>query len=1045
MKNLIRGLAALLILTGGSAFAQDSIGTMEQKFRDIPESQPLAVYWYWVAGNMSKEGVVKDLEAMKEVGINRVQIGMIGEGQGIPQGPVRMFTDEWWDILHTMFKRAGELDIEVGLFNCPGWSQSGGPWVKPSQAMRYLGYVKDTLTGPATYTARLQEVGENAQEVKVLAYPLIEPSAVFKATGDVSRQKEITLKAGEKGTVRTVTVIPSGKAGATSAELFVREGGKLRSIEKFTVDRGNPAINVGFAPFAPVVISVPDTEGDEFVLKVDKEGVIGNVVLSDIPAVERYAEKSLAKMWQTPHPMWDAYIWRDQAESCPCLSVQPDAVQDISSCMAADGTLTWNVPKGKWVVMRTAMLPTGSKDSPAPKEGEGLETDKMSKKHIRAHFDNYLGVILKKIPAEDRKTFRIVVEDSYETGGQNWTDDLIPDFKKAYGYDPVPYIPVLSGVVVGSRDMSDRFLWDLRRLVADQVSYNYVGGLREVSNEHGLTTWLENYGHWGFPGEFLQYGGQSDEIGGEFWSFGDLGDIENRVASSCGHIYGKQRVWAESFTCGGPDFSQYPGQMKQRGDRFFTEGINASLMHLYIQQPDDRVPGINAWFGNEFNRNNTWFSHMDVFGQYLKRCNYMLQQGRYVADVAYFLGEDAPKMTGTRDPEIPEGFSYDYVNAEVLMDAVVKDGKLVLKSGMEYNVLVLPKIRTMRPELLERIERLVADGLTLLGPAPEKSPSLEDYPAADRKVQEIAAKMWQTADLPFAAYVNYGKGRIYRAASLEQVFADKGIVADFRTDDPALPLQFIHLTLADGDVYFVSNQGDRAVSFDGMFRNQGKAPELWNPLTSEVRLLPEYRTLSKATKVPMKLQAYESAFIIFRNPAPEVKPEGRNFPCGTLLAEVKAPWTVNFQEGRGGPEGPVVFEKLYDWTTSSDPKVKYFSGTAVYTGSVKLKKLPGTPVYIDLGKVMVMAKVKVNGQYVGGVWTAPYRLNVTDAVKKGVNTVEVEVVNCWRNRLIGEKEAIPEADRFTFQTSTYLDKNAELQGAGLLGPVRIETYDYQMK
>ena len=211
------------------------------------------------------------------------------------------------------------------------------------------------------------------------------------------------------------------------------------------------------------------------------------------------------------------------------------------------------------------MLPTGVVNSPAPKEGRGLETDKMSKEHIRAHFDNYIGQILKRIPAQDRKTFRVVVEDSYETGGQNWTDRMIEDFKKVYGYDPVPFIPVYNGVTVISPEVSDRFLWDVRRLIADQIAYNYVGGLREVSNEHGLTTWLENYGHWGFPGEFLQYGGQSDEIAGEFWSFGDLGNIENRAASSCGHIYGKKKVWAESFTCGGPDFTQYPGQMKQRG------------------------------------------------------------------------------------------------------------------------------------------------------------------------------------------------------------------------------------------------------------------------------------------------------------------------------------------------------------------------------------------------------------------------------------------------------------------------------------------------
>ena len=426
--------------------------------------------------------------------------------------------------------------------------------------------------------------------------------------------------------------------------------------------------------------------------------------------------------------MWDAYMWRNQPGYQQAEYVKESQVTDITSHMSADGTLKWDVPKGKWVIMRTAMLPTGSMDGPAPPEGQGLETDKMSKEHIRAHFDNYIGQILKRIPAEDRKTFRIVVEDSYETGGQNWTDHMIDDFKKAYGYDPVPYIPVYSGVVVGNQDISNRFLWDMRRLVADEVAYNYVGGLREISNQHGLTTWLENYGHWGFPGEFLLYGSQSDEIAGEFWSFGDLGNIENRCASSCGHIYGKKKVWAESFTCGGPDFTQYPGQMKQRGDRFFTEGINATLLHLYIQQPDDRVPGFNANFGNEFNRHNTWFSQMDLFAKYMKRCNFMLQEGRYIADVAYFLGEDAPKMTGVRNPEIPQGYSYDYVNADVLMNAHVSDGKLVLQSGMEYSLLVLPKIETMRPRLLAKLKQLVADGLVMQGPAPVKSPSLQDYP-----------------------------------------------------------------------------------------------------------------------------------------------------------------------------------------------------------------------------------------------------------------------------------------------------------------------------
>ena len=1037
-------LIALLLLASGSAFSQDSIGTVEKNFRNIPSSQKLAVYWYWIGGNMTKEGVVKDLQAMKEAGINRVQIGMIGLGQGIPQGPVKMFTDEWWDILHTMFKTASDLDIEVGLFNCPGWSQSGGPWVKPEQSMRYLGYVKDTVQGPKVFSGKLPDVGKNESEIRVLAYPLNEPTSAFRISGDFSKDKTIGFSSDKPSVVRSLAVYPVHKKFATDAELSVKEGEGWRSIGKFTIDRSNSNIIVGFEPFAPVVISIPETEGKEFRLTIGKAGTVIGAKLSDIPAVERYPEKSLAKMWQTPHPMWDAYMWRDQPVYSDAKVIQAGDVQDISANMSSDGTLTWKVPAGKWVIMRTAMLPTGTVDSPAPPEGTGLETDKMSKEHIRAHFDSYLGKILEKIPAEDRKTFKVVVEDSYETGGQNWTDNLIPDFEKAYGYSPVPYIPVLSGVVVGNQDISDRFLWDLRRLVADEVSYNYVGGLREVSNEHGLTTWLENYGHWGFPGEFLQYGGQSDEIGGEFWSFGDLGDIENRVASSCGHIYGKPRVWAESFTCGGPDFSQYPGQMKQRGDRFFTEGINSTLLHLYIQQPDDRVPGLNAWFGNEFNRKNTWFSQMDVFASYLKRCNYMLQQGKYVADVAYFIGEDAPKMTGIRTPEIPKGYSYDYVNAEVLKNASVKEGKLVLKSGMEYSVLVLPEIKTMRPELLDKIRQLVSQGMTLLGPAPEKSPSLENYPAADKEVQKTASEMWQTSDQPFASSVAFGKGRIYRNVSLEQVFADRGMTADFISEDSSLPVQFIHLRSAGYDTYFVSNQGDKAISFDGMFRIQGRAPQLWNPLTCEVRYLPEYQALTKATKIPLELQPYESSFIVFRNDAVKTTAQGKNYPDKIVLAKLDDPWTVSFQEGRGGPEKPVIFKSLTDWTANGDSHIKYFSGTATYSNSFTIRKMPETPVYIDLGKVMVMAKVKVNGKYAGGVWTAPYRLDISDAVKKGTNTVEVEVVNCWRNRLIGEK-TLPESERFTFQTSTVLDKNSELQSSGLLGPVEIQTYEWKLE
>ncbi len=1042
-KSLLTASAFLFLLLGMCSCKEegvDSIAVIEKNFKDIPESQKLAVYWYWIGGNMSKDGVIKDLQSMKEVGINRVQIGMIGASQGVPQGPVRMFTDEWWDILHTALKTAGELDIEVGLFNCPGWSQSGGPWVETSQAMRYLASSKVVVEGPAKFSESLPQVGEDAQDVKVLAYPYVGSTVGFSLNGNPEELYEIIFTSEEPVTVRSLTITPVKTPASSTAEFFVKQEGKWRSVDRILIDRSNPADHVGFNPYAPVVISLPEIEGSEFKLKMERPGLVENVELSDQPAVERYPEKSLAKMWQTPHPMFDAYEWRDQP-SYSVTSIQAEDIQDISSKMSKDGVLTWDVPEGKWVIERTAMLPTGVEDSPAPPEGTGLETDKMSKKHIRAHFDNYLGEILKKIPARDRKTFRIVVEDSYETGGQNWTDDLIPDFKKAYGYDPTPYIPVINGVVVGSPEISDRFLWDLRRLIADQVAYNYVGGLREISHEHGMTTWLENYGHWGFPGEFLQYGGQSDEIAGEFWSFGDLGNIENRIASSCGHIYGKPRVWAESFTCGGPDFTQYPGQMKQRGDRFFTEGINATLLHVYIQQPDDRVPGINANFGNEFNRKNTWYSQMDVFAKYLKRCNYMLQQGRYVADVAYFISEDAPKMNGEMVPALPYGYSFDYINAEVLLASDVEDGKLILPSGMVYSVLVLPQVKTMRPELLAHLQKLVDKGLVMLGPEPERSPSLEGYPESDEKVREMAAKMWQSGS--GARMVRYGDGRIYNNADLEYVLSDIGVKPDFSIGDPSIPVQFIHLTLEDAEIYFLSNQSDRKIAFDGIFNVSCEAPELWNPLTCETRLLPQFETVERGIKLPLEFDAFESSFIVFRKDAAAAA-EGKNYPSGKLLASVTAPWKVDFQEGRGGPEGTVTLDSLSDWTLSASPAIKYFSGTATYSNTFNLNSLPQSPVYIDLGRVMVMAKVKINGEYAGGVWTAPYRLNVTDLLKEGENSLEVEVVNCWRNRIIGEM-SMPESERFTFQTKTYLDASSELQSSGLLGPVEIRTYDYQLK
>ena len=1020
-----------------------SFASIEQGFRSIPDSVQTGVYWYWISDNISKEGVERDLEAMKVAGINRAFIGNIGI-DGIPYGDHKLLSSEWWEVLHAALKKATELNIEIGIFNSPGWSQSGGPWVKSSQAMRYLASSDTIVAGPGRMQLTLPSVGKDEQDVCVIAYPALDKPVAEKswAINKKSGQSSSSVLVFDKeATVRTL-IYRVNTPFKTTAKLWVKKGGKEELLRQFVIDRSNPALNVGFVPYAPVVISLPETSASQFRLEMSEEGeAAGNVTLTSSPMMERYPEKSLAKMFQTPLPMWDDYLWEKQpAVSDASLMVSPDAIKNMTE-FSKNGVLDWEVPEGKWVIRRMAMLPTGVTNSPAAPEATGPEIDKMSKKHVAFHFDAFIGDILKRIPEADRKTFKVVVQDSYETGGQNWTDDMISVFKERYGYDPVPYLPVLEGTVVGNPDISDRFLWDLRRLIADRVSYDYVGGLRDVCHQHGLTTWLENYGHWGFPGEFLQYGGQSDEIAGEFWSEGSLGDIENRAASSCGHIYGKRRVWAESFTSGGPAFGRYPYQMKQRGDRFFTEGINSSLLHVYIHQPfEDREPGLDAWFGNEFNRKNTWFSQMDVFTGYLKRCNFMLQRGDYVADVAYFIGEDAPKMTGICTPELPAGYSFDYINGEVLLQrASVEDGRIVLPSGMKYRLLVLPQLETMRPEILQKIKELLQAGACVIGPAPKYSPSLSDYPAADRKVQALASELWgdQTESVR-----TIGKGRLFMpATSLQPVLEALNVKPDMRVNS-GTPVLFIHRATDEGDIYFISNQSENPVDINPSFRVAGKLPELWNPLTAEIRLLPEFTCADGVTTVPVRLEGFESSFIIFRKKGTPAKTTARNYPVKEVLATVSSPWQVDFEKGKRGPEEAVTFPALQDWTESTDPSIRYFSGKAIYTNRITLDELPQKALYLDLGKVMVMAKVKINGQYVGGVWTTPYRLPVGDFLRKGENLIEVEVVNNWRNRLIGDA-SLPEKERGTWTNVNPWNADSPLQSSGLIGPVEIQAYSYE--
>jgi len=1073
---LISIIFTIAVFTGCSNSDLKKPDALAAGFINPPDSIQTSVYWYWISDNISEEGVVKDLYSMKEAGINRAFIGNIGLSD-VPYGKVKMLSEEWWKILHAALKTATKLNIEIGIFNSPGWSQSGGPWIKSEEAMRYLISSETQVKGPIKFSQKLKKPIDIFQDVKVIAYPApIDDQLVLNSKNGVitSIPKVADLSKITDGDNKTGIILPSGtefainfdaKESFTARSLSIRTTekpmmatailqfkvayGEYRTLSEFQINRTNPALNVGFEPYAPIVVSFPTTMSNCFRLIIKNTGPnsgLAEVLLAAAPRVERYAEKTLAKMFQTPLPYWHEYQWAPQPiVDDPATIIDGSKVIDLSQYLSANGILNWDVPAGEWVILRTGMTPTGTTNGPASPEATGYEVDKMSKKHAEKHFYGHMGEILKRIPEADRKCFKVVVQDSYETGGQNFTDGFLEEFQQKYGYDALPYLPVYQGKVVNSQQSSDRFLWDMRRMVADKVAYDYVGGLREISHKYGLHTWLECYGHWGFPGEFLMYGGQSDEIGGEFWSEGELGDIENRAATSCGHIYGKTKISAESNTCGGAAFSRYPGTIKQRGDRFFAEGINNTLLHVYITQPyEDKNPGVNAPFGNEFNRKNTWFSQMDVYTKYLKRTNYMLQQGLNVADVAYFIGEDAPKMTGIADPALPIGYQFDYMNAEVIEKYMtVKNGLITLPHGTQYKILVLPKLETMRPELLAKIEQLVNDGAVVLGPAPNRSPSLQNQPGADQQIQAIAKELWGNVDGVTVKSLKFGKGMIINGMNMTDAFALINCLPDCKLPEDN-SIHYGHRAIKDGEIYFITNQTADTKIISPEFRVKGKQPELWEATKGYIRTLTAYEQTKSTTIVPLKLEAFESVFVVFRKSAGEASETDvdANYPEPVLLTTIKKPWTVSFDALQRGPAEPVVFETLTDWTTSTDDRIKYYSGTAFYTSKFEQSKVhEGEKVIINLGAFTAMAKVTINGVYAGGLWTAPYTLDITALVKEGDNDLKIEIVNTWMNRLIGDLK-LPKEQWQTWCPVNPYTSESPLQASGLLGPVSILSVKY---
>lgn len=994
---------------------------LEQEFQHPPDAAWPWVYWFASDGNITREGITADLEAMHRVGIRGVLYMEVD--QYVPKGPVRFLSPQWREMIQHAEKEAERLGISLNMNNDGGWCGSGGPWITPDLSMQMLVWSETSLQGPNHFTGKLLQpktVENYYQDIAVLAFPtpagetvrMAECSPLITYGADRKTFDFAKLIDGNPGTTVTVPMPEAGEAQYLNIEfpepftaqaltvaldtwnsqihgtIEVSDDGKnFRAIRPITLRW--PVSSVNFkkttARYYRIVLNAQnDWFYQQFAhgIRLGEVDLHADLRIEDIPGKAAYNRQD---------------EFAGEPELAPEMAIRRDQVIEISARMDRDGRVHWEVPDGKWTLLRIGHTSTGKTNHPAPKESMGLECDKLSKKAVEVQFAGLLGKLLEDQAAIGGKALTMTHIDSWEVGSQNWTPGFREEFQRRYGYDLLPYLPVLTGRAVESREVSERFLWDLRRIVADLLLENYAGHMQEISHQHGLTLSIEAYG--AGPLEEVAYGGRADVPMSEFW-IGQTPGTWNKEMASSGHVYGRPIIGAESFTSVPPDskWQSHPYRVKPLGDLAFSQGINRFVLCFYTMQPwADRKPGmtLGPW-GFHYERSITWWEQSRVWLSYLARCQCLLQKGQFIADVAYLGSENAPNSFPDResmDPALPPGYDFDDLPPEVLLkQATVQAGRLVLKSGMSYGVLVLPPGRSMTPALLAKVKELVVEGATVVGPRPSASPSLADYPRCDSKVQQLAEDLWGECDGESITENRCGDGKVIWGRPLGEVLRAQETGPDFACHDVAVgkDIHYIHRRVDGDEVYFLASGVPEARRFLCTFRVQGKQPELWWPDSGRIEVVALYDERDGNTVVPLTLDPFGSVFLVLRagatpltdrvvslrrggveisgltlTPAPEIQLQqeaatvhviasaearyrleaaqagtyelktaaGRTLkvevPSLPTPFEIGGPWELEFPKGLGAPER-VTLEHLISWTEHPDPGVKYFSGMATY-------------------------------------------------------------------------------------------------------------------
>jgi hypothetical protein len=742
---------------------------------------------------------------------------------------------------------------------------------------------------------------------------------------------------------------------------------------------------------------------------------------------------------------------------------RPADVLDLTAKLSKDGVLQWDVPEGTWRVLRFGCtIGDHSRVSTCSDGWQGYALDVLDAGAFERYWDAIVEPLIADAGPLAGRTLKYLHTDSWEVEAINWTPTLRDEFRKRRGYDLLPFLPVMAGCIVDSRPVSNRFLDDYRKTLGDLAIDNHFRIFSERAHKHGLQIHPESGGPHGVPIDAQRCLGMDDAPMSEFWAWswrhriGDTNRFFVKQPASAAHTYGHRLVVAEGFTDMGPHWQEsLCDNLKPSFDRAACEGLNLLVWHAFVCSPAEMgMPGQQYFAGTHFNPNSTWWAKSGAFLAYIDRCLFMLQQGLFVADACYYYGDHVPNFAQLKriDPaHVLPGYDYDVVTEECVLERMsVRKGRIVLPDGMSYRVLVLPNRDSISLPVLRKLSQLVKAGATVIGPKPARTHSLTDYPRCDEEVAQIADELWGNWDSHVVREHKFGKGRVFDKGTTREVLLADGVQPDFecRAGEASDPngaqghpvLDYIHRTAGQAEVYFVANPSNGWEEAACTFRVAGKAPELWDPVSGTTRPAAAWSQGDGRSTLLIQFAPYGSMFVVFRKPAAKLATPiaQRNFPIYGSPQEISGPWTVQFDPKWGGPES-AVFDQLVSWPERPEEGIKHFSGTAVYRKTFDLAEAlrrPGQHVALDLGDVKELAEVRLNGKNLGVLWAKPFRVDITDAVRLQNNQLEIEVVNFWPNRIIGD-ESLPPDKRLTRTNIRKLTKDTPLMPSGLLGPVSL--------